>query len=200
MEVQLTIKPLIQFLCYFKVFHQEKKLNNQAFESLTKISNVKVENLLANANKTLELEHNFLAKQDKTSILFHQEMSLFQNIQHCQGLWAFQNFGNKKVQNKETLEFLNRSRANLMCSWTAAEKQRRKLILFLERIHRMKVSFALIEIHLPVSYIYIIILSWLSQVYLLSVDGKSTGLELIFVLCFQTEKLENIFQTNIKQE
>ena len=87
-----------------------------------------------------------------------------------------------------------------MCSWTAAEKQRRKLILFLERIHRMKVSFALIEIHLPVSYIYIIILSWLSQVYLLSVDGKSTGLELIFVLCFQTEKLENIFQTNIKQE
>jgi hypothetical protein len=38
----------------------------------------------------------------------------------------------------------------------------------------MKVSFALIEIHLPVCYIYIVILSWLSQVYLLSVNGKST--------------------------
>jgi hypothetical protein len=36
----LTVKPLIQFLEYFKVFHQEKRLKNQEFESLAKISNV----------------------------------------------------------------------------------------------------------------------------------------------------------------
>jgi hypothetical protein len=114
---------------------------------LAKTLNDDVENLLANANKTLELADNLFAEHDKTSILFHQEISILENMQHRRGLWAFRNFVNKKVRNKETLEFLNKNSAYIMRSWTALEKQRRQLVSFLERIHRMKASFPLIEIH-----------------------------------------------------
>ncbi|PLW27223.1 hypothetical protein PCASD_14219 [Puccinia coronata f. sp. avenae] len=70
---------------YFKFFYLEKNSKNQAFKLLAKTLNDDVENLLANANKTLELADNLFAEHDKTSILFHQEISILENMQHRRG-------------------------------------------------------------------------------------------------------------------
>ncbi|EFP93949.1 uncharacterized protein PGTG_19879 [Puccinia graminis f. sp. tritici CRL 75-36-700-3] len=132
---------------YYKVIYQNKHPKNQVGESLVKLSNDEVENLQANINKTLELAFNLLNEQDKTSILFHEETSFLQNVRNRRGLWGFKKRGDKKVEAEETLIYLNHHRENLKRSWTTLEKQRRQLILFLDKIQNMKASFSLIRIH-----------------------------------------------------
>ncbi|KAI7958375.1 hypothetical protein MJO29_006592 [Puccinia striiformis f. sp. tritici] len=125
---------------YFKAIYQNKHSRNHVVVSLLNFSNYEVENLQADVTKTLESACNLLTEQDLTSILFHEEISFLQNARYRHGLWGFQKFGSKKLKTKETLIFLDRNRANLKHSWTTLEKQRRNLILFLERIQHMRAS------------------------------------------------------------
>ncbi|KNE87555.1 hypothetical protein PSTG_19060, partial [Puccinia striiformis f. sp. tritici PST-78] len=123
---------------YFKIIYRNKHAKDRASESLMKLSNNEVEHLQANANKTLGSANNLLDEQDKTSVLFHQEISLLQSTRHRRGIWVFQKVGDKKVETEETLIYLNQQRVNLKRSWAALEKQRRQLVLFLEKIQHMK--------------------------------------------------------------
>jgi hypothetical protein len=145
---------------------------------LLSFSNYEVQSLQADANKTLESAYSLLAEQDKTSILFHEEIHFLQNARYHRGPWVFRIGGAKKVETEETLIFLDQNRKKLKRGWTALEKQRRQLILFLEKIQRMKASFYPIGIH--DRFLYTCSLPCMSQVYLSNVVGETTGLELIF--------------------
>ncbi|KAI7961540.1 hypothetical protein MJO28_002029 [Puccinia striiformis f. sp. tritici] len=125
---------------YFRVIYQNKYSTNEVVESLLELSNNEVRNLQAHVNKTLESAYHLLAEQDKTSILFHEEISFLQHAQYHRGRWIFQNGDYKKINIEETLIFLDQNRENLKRSWTALENQRRQLFIFLEKIQRMKAS------------------------------------------------------------
>ncbi|POV95090.1 hypothetical protein PSHT_15855 [Puccinia striiformis] len=75
-----------------------------------------VEKLRADVKKTLESAYNLLAEQDKTSILFHKEITFLQNARYTRGLWIFQKGDVVISQSK-----LGKPKAQLKCFGKAEE-------------------------------------------------------------------------------
>ncbi|PLW30813.1 hypothetical protein PCASD_13393 [Puccinia coronata f. sp. avenae] len=98
---------------YYKHTHGDKHLKSEIFESLRNISNNELEKLHRSINKTLESAYAILSEQDKTSILFHEEIAFLQKGGYHRRLFLFGKVCYEDDEMRITLEFLNQKKKEL---------------------------------------------------------------------------------------